>query len=57
MTSVSKNVYVDKLDDIFNKYNNTYYSTIKRTPVDVKTSTYIDSIKENNETDLNLVIM
>ena len=29
MTSVSKNVYIDKLDDILNKYNNTYYSTIK----------------------------
>ena len=24
MTSVSKNVYIDKLDDIANKYNNTY---------------------------------
>ena len=29
MTSISKNVYVDKLDDIVNKYNNTYHSTIK----------------------------
>ena len=29
MTSISKNVYIDKLDDIANKYNNTYYSTIK----------------------------
>ena len=29
MISVSKNVYVDKLDDIVNKYNNTYHSTIK----------------------------
>ena len=29
MTSVSKNVYIDKLDDIVNKYNNTYHSTIK----------------------------
>ena len=28
MTSVSKNVYIDKLDDIVNKYNNTYQSTI-----------------------------
>ena len=33
MTSISKNVYVDKLDD---KYNNTYHSTIKMKPVDVK---------------------
>ena len=28
MTSVSKNVYIDKLDDIVNKYNNIYHSTI-----------------------------
>ena len=36
MTSTSKNVYIDKLDQIVNKYNNTYYSTIKMKPVDVK---------------------
>ena len=35
MTSVSKNVYIDKLDDTINKYNNTYHSTIKLKPVDV----------------------
>ena len=29
MTSISKNVYIDKLDDVVNKYNNTYHSTIK----------------------------
>ena len=29
MTSISKNVYIDKLDDIVNKYNNTYHSTLK----------------------------
>ena len=26
MTSVSKNVYIDKLDDIVNKYDNTYHN-------------------------------
>ena len=36
MTSISKNVYIDKLDDIVNKYNNTYHSTIKINTVDVK---------------------
>ena len=36
MTSVSKNVYIDKLDDIVNKYSNTCHSTIKMKPVDVK---------------------
>ena len=29
MNSVSKNIYIDRLDDIVNKYNNTYHSTIK----------------------------
>ena len=49
MTSVSKNVYIDKLDDIVNKYNNTYHSTIKMKPVDIKSNTYIDSSKEIND--------
>ena len=41
----------DKLDDIVNKYNATYHSTIKMKPVDVKLSTYIDSSKEINNKD------
>ena len=41
ITSLSKNVYIDKLADIVNKYSNTYHSTIKMKPVDVKSSTYI----------------
>ena len=48
MTSVSKNVYIYKLDDIVNKKNNTYHSIIKMKPVDVKSNTYIDSTKETN---------
>ena len=40
MTSIPKNVYIDKLDYIVNKYNNTYHSTIKMKPVDVKLNTY-----------------
>ena len=36
MTSVSQNVYIDKLDGIVNNYNNPYHSTIKMKPVDVK---------------------
>ena len=50
MTSVSKNVYIDKLDDIVNKCNNTY-RIIKMKPVNVKSSTYIDSSKEINDED------
>ena len=41
MTSVSKNVYINKLDDIVGEYNNTYHRTIKMKPVDVKDNTYI----------------
>ena len=51
MTSISKNVYIDKLDDKVNKYNNTYHRTTTMKPVDVKQSTYIDSSKEINESD------
>ena len=46
MTSMSKNVYIDKLADMANKYNNTY-STIKIKSVDVKSSTHIDFNREN----------
>ena len=42
MTSVSKNMYINKLDDIVNECNNTYHRTIKMKPVDVKNNTYID---------------
>ena len=45
MTLISKNVYIDKLSDIVNEYNNTYHRTIKMTPIYVKDITYIDSIK------------
>ena len=48
MTSVSNNVYSDKLDGIVNKSNNTYHRTIKWS-VDVKSSTYIDHNKGNNK--------
>ena len=51
MNSISKNVYIDKLDYIANKYNNTYHRTIKMKPADVKDNTYIDFGKENNNKD------
>ena len=46
MTSISKNVYIDKLDNIVNKYDNAYHSTIKMKLVDVKSYTYITYIVE-----------
>ena len=51
ITSTSKNMYVDKLDDIVNKYNNAYYSTMKMKAADLKLSTYIDFNKENDKED------
>ena len=51
MTWVSKNVYVDKLDDIVNEYNNTSNRKIKMKPVDAKDNTYIDFKKEINDKD------
>ena len=51
MTSISKYVYIDKLEDIVNRYNNTYHRTIKIRPVDVKYNKYIDSSKEVNDKD------
>ena len=51
MTSISKNVYFDKLDDIVRKYNNTYQRSIAMKPVDVKGNTYIEFEKEVNDTD------
>ena len=51
MTSVSKKVYIDKLDDIVNEYNNTYHRTIKIKPTDVKNNTYINIGKEVNDKD------
>ena len=53
MTSVSKNAYIDKLDDIVDEYNNTYHRAIKMKPVDVKDNIYIDFQKEVNNKDLN----
>ena len=51
MSSIAKHMYIDKLSDIVNHYNNTYYSTIKMKPADAKYNTYIDFDKENNEKD------
>ena len=51
MTSISKNVYINKLDDIANEFNNPHPGRIM--PIDVKPSTYIDFDVENNNKDPN----
>ena len=48
MISISETVYIDKLDNIVTKYNNTYHSTNNMKPVVVKSSTYIGFNNENN---------
>ena len=44
-------MYIDKLDDIVNEYNNTYHRTIKMKPIDVKDNKYINIDKEVNDKD------
>ena len=50
------NVYIDKLDDIVNEYNNTYHRTIKMKPIDVKNNTYINIDKEINDKDSKFIV-
>ena len=51
MTSVSKNVYIDKLDDTVSEHNNTYHRTITMKPIDLQDNTYIDFEKKVNDRD------
>ena len=51
MTSISKNVYIDKLNDIVDEYNDTYHTTIKMKPIEVKDNTHINTSKEINNKD------
>ena len=51
MTSISKNVYINKLDVIVHKYNNKKHRTIKMKPIYVKDNTYIDFSKDVNDND------
>ena len=56
MSSISKNVNINKRADIVDKYYNTYHSTIKTKPVDVKSNTYVNFNKENNKKDAEFKI-
>ena len=49
VTAVSKNVYFDVLDNIVDKYNNTFHRTIKMKPVDVKSNSYTEYNADSNE--------
>ena len=51
MTTISKNVYFDVLDDIVDEYNNTYHRTIKMKPIDVGDDSFAEYSEESNEKD------
>ena len=53
MTSMSKDVYIDTLDDIVGEYNKTYHKTIKMKPIDVKDNTYVDSMELYSKKEVN----
>ena len=56
ITSISKNVYINKLDEIVDEINNTYHRTIKMKRFDVKDNTYIDFEKEINDKDAKIKV-
>ena len=51
MTTVGKNVYFNVLDDIVDKYNNTYHSSIKMKPRDVTDDSFVECSEESNKKD------
>ena len=51
MISISKNAYIDKLDDIVDEYNNTCHRTIKMRPVDVNSYNYVECKVNSNDKD------
>ena len=51
MTATSKNVYVDVLDDIVNKYNNMVHKTIKMKPFDFTDDSFVECNEEENKKD------
>ena len=46
---MSKDMYIDKLDDTVNECKNTYQRTIRIKPVDVKNNTYVNTGYKVNE--------
>ena len=56
LTSISKNEYIDKLDDIVDEYNNTYHRTIKMKPIDVKDNAYINLYYEVNDNGSEFIV-
>ena len=58
MTTISKNVYIDVLNDIANKYNNTLFiEPLKWKPIDVTNNSYAEYNEESNKKVLNLKLI
>ena len=57
MTSISKNVYIDKLDDIVNEYNNTFHRTIKMKSIELKIIRILTLVKKLMIKILNLKLV
>ena len=51
ITSMPKNLYIDKLDDIVSEYNNRYHRKIKMNPIDATSSNYIEHNVNSNDKD------
>ena len=51
MIAILKNVYLDVLDVIVNKYNNTVHKTIKMKPIDIRDDSYASHNKDSNKKD------
>ena len=49
MISIPKNISTDKLDNVIDKYNDTYHRTVAMKSADVESNSYTDFKKENNK--------
>ena len=49
MTAISKNVYIDVLDNIVNKYNTTVHKTIKMKPIGVTNNSFAEYNEDFNK--------
>ena len=51
MTAITRNLYIVRLDEIFDKYNKTFHTAVKMKPADVNVDTYIDYGVKHNKKD------
>ena len=57
MITISKNVYIDVLNDIVNRYNNTIHKTVKIKPIDITNSSYVECNEDSNKKILTLKLL